>query len=185
MLFLAHVSTKVYISSELLCKTESCRRHPSALRSRKRDAKERRGKFTRTASQAMMFVPQSLCISYNYVDIVIYQKINWSCGSLSMCECATATWELSNCLLRLNSFALLSCDPKKKIVKFQRKKTSASETMKKPRREINHSKLFHFQFTLLNSVSFVCNFGLSERNRMKLIRSDQTKKEAVEVGNKS
>lgn len=54
--------------------------HPSALESpsNARKKEEKTEKFTRNVSQAMKFVLQSSCISYNYVDIVIYQKINWS-----------------------------------------------------------------------------------------------------------
>jgi hypothetical protein len=67
----------------LLNWVDDCRRHPSALKSLRAAQKKELRTATRKISRetflrAMMFVLQSLCISYNYVDIVIYQKINWS-----------------------------------------------------------------------------------------------------------
>lgn len=44
----------------------------------KKETSEENDEEIRKKRFFMMFVPQSLCTSYNYVDIVIYQKINWS-----------------------------------------------------------------------------------------------------------
>jgi hypothetical protein len=68
------------MKKRLLCRRRAVECISSALeshRAKKRDEERRRwGKIHE--KRFMMFVPQSSCISYNYVDIVIYQKINWS-----------------------------------------------------------------------------------------------------------